>query len=61
MLNNVVVGSTTVSSLSSAAGKSVFTVLATDPENDQLQYNMTSSTSNDPPFTINQNSKYETY
>ena len=47
-----------MSSLSSVPGQSIFTVLATDPENDQLQYNMTSSTSSDHPFTINQNSKY---
>ena len=49
-------GKATVSALTSAAGMSVFTVSADDPENDQLQYTMTSLSAN-VPFTMNQNSK----
>ncbi|CAG2252805.1 unnamed protein product [Mytilus edulis] len=45
---------TTVSAQAVVAGQVIYTITSVDPEKDQVQYTMTSSSAT-PPFTINQN------
>lgn len=47
---------TSVSSETSAAGQIIYTVDSVDPENDNVQYSLSSNTTN-VPFAIDQNSK----
>lgn len=51
---------TTVSAQAVVAGQVIYTITSVDPEKDQVQYTMTSSSAT-PPFTINQNSKFNKY